>query len=348
MRTMTRGAGRWLALLAACGLAFAAHAQGGATTTLPLWPEGHLPRVVQGPEQVGGDGSAAGAVRNVSEPRLEIHRAAVPGGGAALIVGGGGYFRIQVGSAARPMAQWLSAIGVTSAVLVYRLPGDGWPAEAPFQDVQRALRLLRAHAAELGIDPEKIGVIGSSAGANAAGIVATRWDHDFYPKVDAADAGSARPAFLAMLYPVVSMQSGLDRTRSARELSTQPGYREAYSVERHVRRDMPPVFLAQAVDDPIVDIRHSLAMYQAALEARVPVELHAFDSGGHSWGLGAPGSGVGQWPGLFANWARRHGWLGAMPPAVPGSAGASAPVPAAAQDAGGEDAVPEEDGDDGD
>lgn len=340
MRSRTRSAGRWLALLAACGLALPAWAQGATTTTLPLWPAGHLPKVVSGPEQVGTDGSATGAVRNVSEPRLEIHRAAVPNGSAALIVGGGGYFRIQVGSAAQPMAQWLSAIGVTSAVLVYRLPGDGWPAEAPFQDVQRAMRLLRAHAGELGIDPEKIGVIGSSAGANAAGIVATRWDHDFYPKADAADAGSARPAFLAMLYPVVSMQPGLDATRSARELSTQPDYREAYSVERHVRRDMPPVFLAQAIDDPIVDIRHSLAMYQAALAAKVPVELHAFDSGGHSWGLGAPGSGVGQWPGLFANWARRHGWLGTAP-----AAAMPVGVPVAPRRAAGDDAPQEDEGD---
>lgn len=339
MQSRIRGASRWLVLLAACGLAFATRAQDGATTILPLWPEGHLPQVVRGPEQVGSDGSAAGALRNVSQPRLEIHRAAVPDGSAALVVGGGGYFRIQVGSAARPMAQWLSAIGVTSAVLVYRLPGDGWPAEAPFQDVQRAMRLLRAHAGELGIDPERIGVIGSSAGANAAGIIATRWDHDFYPKVDAVDEASARPAFLGMLYPVVSMQPGLDRTRSARELSTQPDYREAYSVERHVRGDMPPVFLAQAQDDPIVDIRHSLAMYQAALDADVPAELHVFDSGGHSWGLGAPGSAVGQWPALFANWARRHGWLGGKP----GAAAPPVPQPATraaageADDAGGDD-----------
>src|SRR5690606_6892745 len=123
MQSRIRGASRWLVLLAACGLAFATRAQDGATTILPLWPEGHLPQVVRGPEQVGSDGSAAGALRNVSQPRLEIHRAAVPDGSAALVVGGGGYFRIQVGSAARPMAQWLSAIGVTSAVLVYRLPG---------------------------------------------------------------------------------------------------------------------------------------------------------------------------------------------------------------------------------
>ncbi|SEM19192.1 Acetyl esterase/lipase [Pseudoxanthomonas sp. GM95] len=279
------------------------------TETLTLWPEGSLPQVVKGPEKVGKQGSATGSVSQVSNPRIEIYRAAHPNGTAALIVGGGGYFRIQVGSAARPMAQWLASIGVTSAVLYYRLPGDGWKAEAPFQDAQRAMRLMRSHAADWQIDANKIGIIGSSAGANLSGIIATRWDHDFYPRADAADALSARPDFLAMLYPVVSVKPPLDKTRSARELSTQSDYLTAYSVEDHVRADMPPVFLAQAVDDPIVDVGHSLLMYQTALKAKVPVELHIFERGGHSWGLGKPGSEPAQWPRLFATWARMHGFM---------------------------------------
>lgn len=279
------------------------------TETLTLWPEGSLPQVVKGPEKLGKQGSATGSVSQVSNPRIEIYRAAHPNGTAALIVGGGGYFRIQVGTAARPMAQWLASIGVTSAVLYYRLPGDGWKADAPFQDAQRAMRLMRQHATDWQIDANKIGIIGSSAGANLSGIIATRWDHDFYPRVDAADALSSRPDFLAMLYPVVSVKPPLDKTRSARELSTQPDYLTAYSVEDHVRADMPPVFLAQAVDDPIVDVGHSLLMYQTALKAKVPVELHIFERGGHSWGLGKPGSEPAQWPRLFATWARMHGFM---------------------------------------
>ncbi|WDS34949.1 alpha/beta hydrolase [Pseudoxanthomonas sp.] len=308
-------------LLSCLGIVPTAWAQAGTVETIDLWPAGSLPKATSGPEKVGSNGSANGAVSNVSNPRIEIYRAAKPNGSAALIVGGGGYFRIQIGTAARPMAQWLASIGVTSAVLYYRLPADGWKAEAPFQDGQRAMRLMRSHAAEWGVDPDKIGIIGSSAGANLSGITATRWDHDFYPRIDAVDTLSSRPDFLGMLYPVVSMKPPLDKTRSARELSTQPDYQSAYSVEDHVRADMPPMFIAQAVDDPIVDVGHSLLLYQTALKTKVPVELHEFETGGHSWGMGVPGTAPAQWPRLFATWARRHGFLGGTAPA--GASGAA-------------------------
>ncbi len=308
-----RSTAAWLVLLAACVFAGPALAQAGSVQTLDLWPEGHLPRVVQGPEQVGNEGSAMGAITRVSQPRMEIHRPANPNGTAVLILGGGGYFRIQVGTAARPMAQWLASIGVTSAVLYYRMPVDGWPASAPFADGQRAMRLLRANADALGIDPARIGVMGSSAGANLGGILATRFDHDFYPALDASDRLPSRPDFLAMLYPVVTMKPPYDTTRSRRELATQSDAVEAYSVENHVRADMPPVFLAHAADDRIADVGHSLLMFQAARARDVPVELHVFDRGGHSWGLGRPGTQVAQWPRLFATWARAHGFMAAPP-----------------------------------
>ncbi len=335
----------WLALFGACVLASPASAQTGSVQTLTLWPEGHLPRVVQGPEQVGNEGSAMGAVTRVSEPRLEIHRPAQPNGTAVLILGGGGYFRIQVGTAARPMAQWLASIGVTSAVLYYRMPVDGWPATAPFADGQRAMRLLRAHASELGIDPEKIGAMGSSAGANLAGILSTRFDHDFYPAVDAHDALPSRPDFLAMLYPVTTLRAPYDTTRTRRELGTQSDAVEAYSVESHARADMPPVFLAHAADDQIADVNHSLLMFQAAKAQNVPVEMHIFDKGGHSWGLGRPGTQVAQWPRLFTTWARAHGFMAAAPVSLQPLTGQELTPTQAAPVDNDDDADFEEDGD---
>ena len=199
-----------------------------------------------------------------------------------------GYFRIQIGSAAKPTAQWLQSLGVTAAVVYYRLPADGWAPVSPFQDGQRAMRLLRAQAASLRVDPERIGALGFSAGGNLAGIVATRFDAPLYPPVDAADQLSARPDFLGMIYPVVSMRAPLDHTRSKRELASQGDAQQAYSVEQHVRKDMPPVFLAQAVDDRTVDVGHSVAMYQATHAPGIPVELHLFEAGGHSWGWASP------------------------------------------------------------
>lgn len=314
--------------LALCAPAARAQVQAAAAPqVIDLWPDGTLPAAPNnGPERVGTDGSARGAVTNVMHPRLEVYRPARPNGTAVVVLGGGGYFRIQVGTAARPVAQWLSALGVTTAVLYYRLPVDGWKAEAPFQDGQRAIRVLRAHADELGIDPARVGMIGSSAGANLGGIIGTRADTDFYPAVDAADALPSRPDFLGLLYPVISLRAPLDTTRSRRELGTQPDAVEQYSVELHVDDRTPPTFLAHAADDPIADVRHSLWMFDALREHGVPAELHVFESGGHSWGLGKPGTPPAAWPRLFADWMRLHGWL---PPAgAPLARQATAPAAA--------------------
>ncbi|WP_164085747.1 alpha/beta hydrolase [Stenotrophomonas maltophilia] len=300
-----------------------------APEVIPLWPQDHWQQRARGPERIGAEGSAKGAVSGVSNARMEIYRPLKPNGTAVVIFGGGGYFRIQIGSAAKPTAQWLQSLGVTAAVVYYRLPADGWAPVSPFQDGQRAMRLLRAQAASLGVDPERIGALGFSAGGNLAGIVATRFDAPLYPPVDAADQLSARPDFLGMIYPVVSMRPPLDHTRSKRELASQNDAQQAYSVEQHVRKDMPPVFLAQAVDDRTVDVGHSVAMYQATHAAGIPVELHLFEAGGHSWGLGKPGTLVAQWPRLFANWARSHGYLGPPPVRLPPHDASAIPAAAA-------------------
>jgi acetyl esterase/lipase len=270
---------------------------------------------------VGATGAAAGAYTNITEPRMEVYRPAHPDGSAVLVIGGGGYFRIQIDSAARPIARWLQSQGVIAIVLFYRLPGDGWNADAPFQDGQRAMRLVRAGAARLGVDPHRIGLIGSSAGGHLAGILATRGGQDFYPRIDVVDATSAIPDFAALLYPVVSMRPPLDTTRTARHLAGLPNFAADYSVEEHVSASTPPIFLAQAADDPIANVGHSLAMFAAMRAAGRPVELHVFEHGGHSWGMGRPGSAVAAWPALFIAWARANGFMPGGPPPAPGDPG---------------------------
>jgi acetyl esterase/lipase len=288
-------------------------AAGDATTeTIRLWPAAP-PGTGRpsGPERIGQRGSAKGAVSNVTEPRMVIFRPAKPNGAAALVIGGGGYFRIQIESAARPTAVALAARGVTVAILYYRLPGDGWNANAPFQDGQRALRLLRANATRLGIAPDRIGVLGFSAGGHLAGMLATRGGaEDYYPRIDEVDAQPGQPDYAALLYPVVSMQSPIDTTRTKRELSVLPSYRERFSVERHVTANTPPIFLAHAADDPIADVRHSLWLFDAMRAVKRPVELHVFEAGGHSWGVGKPGTAVAVWPELLSRWGRIVGWFG--------------------------------------
>jgi acetyl esterase/lipase len=300
-----------LAFLSALLIVVPAAAQGlGKPEVYAVWPgdpPGH--GKPQGPEKIADEGGQTGAYSNISAPRYEVYRPAHPNGAAALILGGGGYVRIQIGSA-KDVAARLVARGVTAVVLYYRLPGDGWNADAPFQDAQRTLRLLRMGAARWGLDPARIGVVGMSAGGHLAGIMATRGGHDFYPPADAADAESAVPAFAALVYPVISMRPPIDTTQTRRRLSELPNYRDDYSVEAQVGPATPPVFLAQATDDPIANVEHSLRMFAAMRAAGRPVELHVFEKGGHSWGAGKPGTPEAAWPDMFLAWLGEHGMLG--------------------------------------
>jgi len=278
----------------------------GKPEVYAVWP-GKAPGFGKpsGPEKVGNEGGQTGSYSNISEPRYEVYRPAHPNGAAALLLGGGGYFRIQVGSA-KDVAEKLAAAGITPVILYYRLPGDGWNADAPFQDAQRTLRLLKAGAKRWGLDPARIGVVGMSAGGHLAGMMATQGGHDFYPAIDEADKLSAAPAFAGMIYPVVSMRPPIDTTQTRKKLSTLPDYRDVYSVEAQVGPETPPVFLAHAADDPIANVEHSLRMFAAMRAAGRPVEMHVFEKGGHSWGAGKPGTLVSQWPELFLNWLRSH------------------------------------------
>jgi acetyl esterase/lipase len=279
-------------------------------TRIDLWP-GKPPGDggPSEPERLYKTGSHAGAVSNISVPRIEVYKPARPNGTAVIVIGGGGYARIGMAQEVMPTAAWLASQGITPVVLYYRLPADHWPAVAPFQDAQRAMRVLRAHARELGLNPARIGVLGFSAGGNLAGIAETRSAATFYPPVDEADHGSARPDFAALIYPVISLQQPFDTTRSGRELSTQPDAVQAYSVQLHVTLRTPPTFLAQAEDDPISNIGNSRMMFAALKQNGVETELHVFARGGHGWGMGSPGSEVAAWPELFLAWAGRNGFL---------------------------------------
>ena len=291
-------------LAAAAAVALAPHARAQpAPEAIALWPGappgGSGP---QGPEQV----SARGSVTNISRPRLLVHRPARPNGTAIVVASGGGYTHLANGTESTPAAIWLQSLGVTAFELIYRLPREGWSREAPFQDGQRAMRLVRAGAASWGINPARIGMMGFSAGGHLVGMTEVEPDAHRYPAGDATDTVSARPDFCALLYPVLSMLPPNDHTQSRIQIvGTSPSEAEsaAWSVERHVTDRTPPTFLAQAEDDPISPIANSRMMYAALQAAHVPAELHIFEHGGHGWGMGRPGSEVSAWPAMFAHWA---------------------------------------------
>jgi acetyl esterase/lipase len=289
----------------------------GTVEEIDLWPGTPPgPGGGRGPERIGDSGKGIGAVSGVIRPRIRVYRPAKPNGQAMLVMGGGGYFRIQVANESTPTCRWLQQIGYTAFELIYRMPGDGWPREAPFADAQRAMRLIRARASDFGFDAPKLGIIGFSAGGHLAGMTAVMPDAPRYQPIDAIDQHSARPSVAALIYPVLTLRAPFDTTRSVRELigsHASPELAALWSVETHVSARTPPTFTAQAADDPIAPIDNSLLMFDALRKASVPHEMHIFAKGGHGWGLGDPGSLVSAWPRLFLAFARAQDGEGAPP-----------------------------------
>ena len=278
-----------------------------APEEIPLWPG--LPPGGGGPvepEHIGRHGQ----VTNVRAPRLILHRPAEPNGTAVIVISGGGYRSIELGRESGPAARWLRTQGATAFELVYRLPDEGWPSNATFADAQRAVRLVRARAGQFGYDADRIGVLGFSAGAHLAGMTAVGTTFGTYMPVDAADELSPRPDRAALIYPVLTMMPPWNHTQAFKRLlgdGASLAACAAYSVERQVKPDCPPVFLAQAADDPIAPIENSLLMFAAIREAKLLPEMHIFQHGGHGWGIGSAGSEVAAWPGLYASWAAQPG-----------------------------------------
>lgn len=249
-----------------------------------------------------------------TDPILTVLRPARPNGASLLLVPGGGYKWSVVDKEGMDCARVFAETGVTSFVLRYRLPGDGWAAgpDAPLQDAQRALRLIRAQAAAHGLDPARVGVLGASAGGHLAGLLTARTDAT-YAAVDEADAASFRPDLSILMYPVATMADPFVHAGSRRELLGEAPSAEAidrYSLERMDWAGAPPTFLLHAIDDASVPVENSLQLLSTLRAARVPTEAHLFEEGGHGFGIrliaGRPAA---AWPRLALAWGGRHGWI---------------------------------------
>ncbi len=256
-------------------------------------------------------------VDSVGVPLLTVFRPAKPDGSAVLLAPGGGYVRIVMDKEGFESARRFNQSGVTVFVLRYRLPGEGWNnrADVPLQDAQRAIRLIRSQAAAYGIDASRVGVLGFSAGGHVAASLATRFAEKVYAPVDAADQIEARPAFAGLMYPVITMTDTAHGGSRKTLLGEQPSPQAIahYSAEQRVTAATPPCFVCCALDDATVPpIGNAFAMALALNAAKIPVELHAFQEGGHGFGIhGAQGKPCAAWPDLFVAWASRNGWIGA-------------------------------------
>ncbi|MCT2409728.1 alpha/beta hydrolase [Chryseobacterium antibioticum] len=276
---------------------------------IPLWthtiPDGPGP---QGAERITAKGSAT----NISKPRLIVHQPSHPNGTAILVISGGGYAHIELGKESTPAANWFQSEGVTAFELIYRLPSENWKNNnVPFEDAQRAMRLIRSLANKYNIDVNKIGILGFSAGGHLAGFTAAQHNKKFYKPVDEIDSLSARPDFAGLIYPVISMLPPNDNTHSRKSiLGEYPSLSEeaAFSVEKQVNSSMPVTFLAQAMDDPISPVDNSELLYSALKQVNVRAEMHLFQTDGHGWGLGKKGTPTATWPELFKTWVTNNGF----------------------------------------
>jgi acetyl esterase/lipase len=278
---------------------------------IPLWP-GDPPGKAAVASRPAADDLAPVFLHNVASPDLHVFRPAHPNGQALLVMPGGAYRLVSVVNEGVEVAARLNPAGVTVFVLTYRLPAEGWErrADVPLQDAQRAMRLIRSQVGEFRIDPERVSVLGFSAGGHLAATLTTQHGESTYVGVDAADQLSARPFAVALVYPVVTMKSPWTHEDSrAALLGAAPSEAEISrrSAELHVDANTPPVFAVHAMDDPAVPVENTLNFVGAMRAAKRPIEAHLLQEGGHAFGVGRPDTPSALWPDLFLAWLNRLG-----------------------------------------
>ncbi|QDT02666.1 Acetylxylan esterase precursor [Rubripirellula lacrimiformis] len=234
-----------------------------------------------------------------------------------IILPGGGYGGHAIDHEGHQFAEWFQSMGVTSAICTYRLrgkgnDGKGYGHPVPMMDAQRAIQTMRAMAKQWNVDPNRIGVIGFSAGGHLCSTVSTKF-HDADPDaVDPIDRVSSRPDFSILCYPVITMDSSFTHAGSRRNLlgsDPEPALVELMSNEKQITDNTPPTFLFHTVADQAVPVRNSLAYFNACVDAGVVCEMHVFPNGRHGLGLAKGVPGASQWPALCETWLRQLGMV---------------------------------------
>lgn len=242
-------------------------------------------------------------------PSLTVHRAEKPNGIVVIVAPGGGYQRIVLDKEGPDTSAWLNRLGITAFVLKYRLPGEGHEnaKDVALQDAQRAMRIIRAHAAEWGLDATRVGFIGYSAGGHLSASLEFFFDRKIYTPVDAADELSARPDFSMLGYATVGGHG--TRPTSLEGLNARQQMDWDYHIEATPGVKYPPTFILQADDDPTVNPQDAATIYLALKKNGTPAEMHVFKRGGHGFGIRDAKGPVTRWPELCADWLKEIGVL---------------------------------------
>jgi acetyl esterase/lipase len=260
------------------------------------------------------EGRAPGALGDADsdKPTITVYRPALREVGTAVIIApGGGYTELATTHEGIQEAYWFNTLGVTAFVLKYRL-GSRYHHPVELQDAQRAIRLVRSRAAEFGVSPNRIGLMGFSAGGHLASTAGTHFDEGKSDASDAIDRVSSRPDFLILCYPVISFDPAITHAGSVRALlGDKPDSKliQDLSNELRVTPRTPPAFLFHTSNDPAVPVENSVRFYLALHQAKVPAELHAFENGPHGLGMAQQDPALSMWPGLLRNWLNTRGLL---------------------------------------
>ena len=292
--------GLLLSLIAAASITGLTAQQGSPTATPTpelLWPNG---------------APMAQGTAEVDQPTLTMYLpASNPTRTAVIIAPGGGYVHLSMEKEGTDIARWLNAHGVAGFVLKYRL-GPTYHNPVELGDAQRAIRTVRARAAQLDIAPDRIGMWGFSAGGHLTASAGTLFDQGPPANTDAIDHESARPDFLVLAYPVITLEDPSAHKGSRQYLlgeNADPALVEHMSLEKRVTKDTPPTFLYTTTDDGTVPVMNSVMFYSALIANKVPAEMHIFAHGPHGTGLAQGFPDLKGWPDLLAAWMRSRGYM---------------------------------------
>ncbi len=231
-------------------------------------------------------------------------------GAAVLICPGGGYGVLAFDHEGNAIARWLNDNGIAGIILKYRLPSDLIMKDksiGPLQDAQEAMRIIRRKAAEWRLDPDKIGVIGFSAGGHLASTLSTHFGEKVY---NAKDNTSARPDFSLLIYPVISFDTTITHRGTMNNLiGLKPDLKQVlrFSNELQITQGTPPAFLVHSADDKAVPVQNSIRYFEGLQKNKIPAELHVFQKGGHGYGLSPKGGTESSWPDLCLKWLKAIG-----------------------------------------
>jgi acetyl esterase/lipase len=253
-------------------------------------------------------------VRFVTNPTIEMYPTPAENntGTAVVICPGGGYYGLSFIGEGSQIAKWLNGLGITAFVLKYRLPDNAIMENktiGPMQDGQQAIRIVRRRAREWGINSQKIGIIGFSAGGHLASTISTHFDEKVY---EPGDTTSARPDFSLLIYPVISMDPTITHMGSRQSLlgdSPTPELVKHFSNELQVTGKTPPAFMIHSIDDGAVSVQNSIRYAMAMREHGISCELHIYEHGGHGYGLAQWGGTHAAWPEACRKWLEVNGFL---------------------------------------